>query len=123
MTLEMNDEEFDVLVEEAIAAIPQVALDAMSNVVFFIEDEYSPLPGEDKNAEILGLYEGTSLTERDLDWATGALPDQITIFKNPTLRACETREEVVREIGITVMHEVAHHFGIDDQKLHDLGWD
>ncbi|UTT39929.1 metallopeptidase family protein [Glutamicibacter mishrai] len=122
MLSEISDDEFEQLVEQAIDAIPEAAFAMMDNVIFFIEDEYTPQPGEPENLEILGLYEGVALTERDSDWGVGALPDQITIFKNPTLRACETREEVVREIGITVMHEVAHHFGIDDEKLHDLGW-
>ncbi|PQZ98852.1 hypothetical protein CQ010_07465 [Arthrobacter sp. MYb211] len=122
MDLEMSDDEFDELVQAALDGIPESAVTMMDNVVFFIEDEYEPLPGEAKNTEILGLYEGVALTERDLDWASGALPDRITIFKNPTLRACETRDDVVREVRITVMHEVAHHFGIDDEKLHDLGW-
>lgn len=118
----MPDDEFDALAQEAIDAIPQQALDMMDNVVFFIEDEYEPLPGEPENTEILGIYDGVALTERDQGWKAGALPDRITIFKNPTLRACETREDVVREIKITVMHEVAHHFGIDDARLHELGW-
>lgn len=122
MNLEMRDDEFDELVQAAIDAIPQSAKELMDNVAFFIEDEYTPLPGEPENTEILGLYEGVSLTERDFDWAAGALPDQITIYKNPTLRVCETRDDVIREVRITVMHEVAHHFGIDDEKLHDLGW-
>lgn len=122
MALEMSDDEFEQLVEQAIDAIPKAAFAVMDNVIFFIEDEYSPRPGEPKNLEILGQYEGVALTERDLGWSAGALPDQITIFKNPTLRACKTREDVVREIGVTVMHEVAHHFGIDDHRLHALGW-
>ena len=122
MNLEMSDDEFDDLVQSAVDSIPQSAIDMMDNVIFFIEDEYEPLPGEPKTTEILGLYEGVALTERDLGRASGALPDRITIFKNPTLRACETREDVIREVRVTVMHEVAHHFGIDDDKLHDLGW-
>lgn len=122
MDLSMPDEEFDALVERAIEAIPQPFMEIMDNVVFFVKDEYEPLPGEQENGEILGIYEGISLTERDQDWAAGAMPDHITIFKNPTLRSCASSEEVVREITITVMHEVAHHFGIDDEKLHELGW-
>lgn len=53
----------------------------------------------------------------------GALPDRITIFRNPTLAICETREDVVEEVAVTVVHEIAHHFGIDDDRLHELGWD
>lgn len=122
MLLNISDDEFEQLVEQAIDSIPDSAIAMMQNVIFFIEDEYTPRPGEPKNVEILGLYEGTALTERDSGWDAGALPDHITIFKNPTLRACETHQDVVREIRITLMHEVAHHFGIDDEKLHALGW-
>ncbi|MGP9526722.1 MULTISPECIES: metallopeptidase family protein [Micrococcaceae] len=122
MLLNISDDEFEQLVEQAIDSIPDSAIDMMQNVIFFIEDEYTPRPGEPENLEILGLYEGTALTERDSGWDAGALPDHITIFKNPTLRACETYQDVVREIRITLMHEVAHHFGIDDEKLHALGW-
>lgn len=122
MDLEMSDDAFEALVQQAIDAIPESIFAMMDNVIFFIEDEYTPEPGEPENPEILGIYDGISLTERDLDWTAGALPDRITIFKNPTLRICKTTDDVVREVGITVMHEVAHHFGIDDAKLHELGW-
>ena len=76
----------------------------------------------DDDPELLGLYEGVPLTERDHMWAAGALPDRITIFRNPTLAICETREDVVEEVAVTVVHEIAHHFGIDDDRLHELGW-
>lgn len=122
MDLEMSDDAFEALVQQAIDAIPESIFAMMDNVIFFIEDEYTPEPGEPENREILGIYDGISLTERDLDWAAGALPDRITIFKNPTLRICKTTDDVVREVGITVVHEVAHHFGIGDAKLHELGW-
>lgn len=72
--------------------------------------------------DLLGIYEGTPLTERDAWWAAGSLPDRITIFRGPTLRMCESEDEVVEEVAITVVHEVAHHFGIDDARLHALGW-
>jgi predicted Zn-dependent protease with MMP-like domain len=55
-------------------------------------------------------------------WGAGALPDRITIYMNPTLRMCESVEEVVEEVLVTVVHEVAHYFGIDDDRLHELGW-
>lgn len=122
MDLEMSDDAFEALVQQAINAIPESIFAMMDNVIFFIEDEFTPEPGEPENREILGIYDGVSLTDRDLDWAAGALPDRITIFKNPTLRICKTADDVVREVGVTVMHEVAHHFGIDDAKLHELGW-
>ena len=67
------------------------------------------------------MREGTPLTERG-DWYAGVLPDRITVYRGPTLRLCEDREEVVREVEITVVHEIAHHFGIDDERLHALGY-
>nr|WP_196791437.1 metallopeptidase family protein [Motilibacter aurantiacus] len=89
----------------------------MRNVAVVVEEE----PPED-DPELLGLYEGTPLTERG-EWYTGVLPDKISVFRGPLLRMCETREEVVEEVLVTVVHEVAHHFGIDDDRLHELGWE
>ena len=70
---------------------------------------------------LLGLYEGIPLTERAAG-TRATLPDRITIFRLPTLAICDTREEVVEEVHITVVHEIAHHFGIDDARLHELGY-
>ena len=67
------------------------------------------------------VYEGTALTDRGWDYA-GVLPDRITIYRLPTLQVCDTETDVVDEVAITVVHEIAHHFGIDDQRLHELGW-
>jgi predicted Zn-dependent protease with MMP-like domain len=114
--------EFEDAVDDAIDRIPESLARAMSNVAIFIEEEYVPRPDEDPDTELLGLYEGTPLTERDSWWAAGSLPDRILIFRQPILRMCETREEVIEEVLITVIHEVAHHFGIDDERLHELGW-
>jgi len=75
----------------------------------------------DGEPELLGVYDGTPLTERG-DWYAGSLPDRITIFRFPTLRICDTEQDVVEEVEITVVHEIAHHFGIDDERLHDLGY-
>ena len=82
-----------------------------------------PQPGEDPDTVLLGLYEGVPLTERDSWWDAGSLPDRITIYRQPILDICSSREDVVEEVAITVIHEIAHHFGIDDQRLHELGWD
>ena len=116
--LKLTTEEFDVAVGDALDAVPADLLDLMNNVVFLVEDE-PPLD----DPELLGLYDGTPLTERYEGWAAGALPDRITIFRGPTLRMCRTREEVLDEVSVTVVHEIAHHFGIDDERLHELGWD
>ncbi|MFJ5956084.1 metallopeptidase family protein [Paenarthrobacter sp. NPDC092416] len=119
---EMSPEEFEEAVSDALNMIPPKAASAMDNVAIFIEDDYTPQPGEDPDTVLLGLYEGVPLTERDSWWEAGSLPDRITIFRQPILDICSTREEVIEEVAITVIHEIAHHFGIDDDRLHELGW-
>ncbi|GLW29964.1 hypothetical protein Areg01_29040 [Actinoplanes regularis] len=113
--VEMGRERFEELVGEALDEVPAELLSLMNNVVFLVEDA-SP-DGDD----LLGLYEGTALTNRGWDYA-GVLPDRITIYRLPTLRVCDTEDDVVEEVAITVVHEIAHHFGIDDHRLHELGW-
>jgi predicted Zn-dependent protease with MMP-like domain len=113
----MTQAEFEEAVGDALDAVPADLLDLMDNVVFLCEDEP---PAEDP--DLLGVYDGVPLTERDSFWAAGSLPDRITIFRGPTLRMCATREDVLHEVAVTVVHEIAHHFGIDDDRLHELGW-
>jgi predicted Zn-dependent protease with MMP-like domain len=114
--IEMSRERFEELVNDALDGIPAELAALTDNVVVLVEDEP---PADDP--ELLGVYDGTPLTERDTRYA-GMLPDRITIFRNPTLRMCASAEEVVEEVRITVIHEVAHFFGIDDDRLHDLGY-
>ncbi|MCA1783667.1 MAG: metallopeptidase family protein [Dermatophilaceae bacterium] len=113
----VTPEEFEESVSGALDAVPPALMDLLDNVAFFVEDE----PAEDQPEDLLGIYEGVPLTERDLGWS-GALPDRITLFSGPLSRMCADREELEDEITITVVHEIAHHFGIDDDRLHDLGW-
>jgi predicted Zn-dependent protease with MMP-like domain len=114
----MSRKDFEDAVADALDGIPPELARLMDNVVVLIEDD-----GPADEPELLGLYEGTPLTERDSWWATGALPDRITIFRRPTMEVCESAEDVAEEVRITVVHEIAHHFGIDDDRLHELGWD
>lgn len=114
--IDVSEAEFENLVAAALEAVPVELARLIDNVVFVIEDT---APEDDP--DLLGLYEGIALTERDSRYA-GVLPDRITIFRQPTLRMCDSREEVVEEVTITVVHEIAHHFGIDDDRLHDLGY-
>ncbi|MFI6076600.1 metallopeptidase family protein [Actinoplanes sp. NPDC051343] len=114
--MEMSSERFEELVGEALDEVPVELLSLMNNVVFLVED--SPPGGGD---DLLGVYEGTALTDRGWDYS-GTLPDRITIFRLPTLKVCNTETDVVDEVAITVVHEIAHHFGIDDNRLHELGW-
>ncbi|WP_326963824.1 MULTISPECIES: metallopeptidase family protein [Arthrobacter] len=122
MPFEISREEFEEAVDDAIDRIPDDLARAMNNVAIIVVEEYEPLPGEPSDTELLGLYEGTPLTERDSWWEAGSLPDRISIFRGPLMRLCESQEELVEEILVTVVHEIAHHFGIDDDRLHELGW-
>jgi predicted Zn-dependent protease with MMP-like domain len=115
--VQMSDEDFEAAVDEGLEMIPDELLDLVDNVVILIEEEPT---GDDP--ELLGLYDGIALTERG-NYGFGELPDRIFIYRGPTLRMCETVEEVRDEVAITVVHEIAHHFGIDDDRLHELGWD
>lgn len=111
----MSRERFEELVGDALDEVPPELLALMDNVVVLVEDD------PESGADLLGLYEGYALTARGWDYA-GVLPDRITIYRNPTLRICHTEDDVVDEVATTVVHEIAHHFGIDDERLHALGW-
>ncbi|MGB3483883.1 MAG: metallopeptidase family protein [Mycobacterium sp.] len=115
MSVRMSRQRFDELVSDALDLIPAELASATDNVVVLVEDRNLEEP------ELLGLYEGVALTERDSFYA-GSLPDTITIYRGALLQMCDSEEQVVEEVAITVIHEVAHHFGIDDDRLHELGW-
>ena len=105
---------------DALDAIPDELAAAMDNVVVIVEDRPSAeLAAE--HGELLGIYEGTALTERSV-FDTMTLPDRIVLFREPLCAICDTEEELVEEVLVTVVHEVAHHFGIDDERLEELGW-
>jgi predicted Zn-dependent protease with MMP-like domain len=116
VAIDMSPEAFDRLVAEALDEVPRELAALIDNCVILVED-YPP-PGE---PDLLGLYDGVPLTERGETYA-GALPDRILIFRQPTLALCDSLEQVVEEVHITVVHEIAHHFGIDDARLHELGY-
>ena len=114
--VEMTRERFEELVSEALDTVPLELSRLIDNVVVLVEDDAPP-----EDPDLLGLYDGIPLTERDSSYTLRA-PDRILVFRNPTLAICESEEDVVEEVGITVVHEIAHHFGMDDQALHELGW-
>ncbi|SDS99916.1 Predicted Zn-dependent protease, minimal metalloprotease (MMP)-like domain [Nocardioides scoriae] len=114
--MEIGEQEFEGLVSEALDGVPAELAALMDNVVVLVEDEP---PAEEP--DLLGLYEGIPLTQRDSAY-TFAQPDRILVFRGPLTRMCETPEELVEEVRITVVHEIAHHFGIGDHALHDLGY-
>jgi predicted Zn-dependent protease with MMP-like domain len=111
----MTRDRFEELVGESLDLIPPDFAAAMDNVVVLIEDRNPDEPS------LLGLYHGVALTHRTTDYG-GVLPDRIFIYREAILDMCEDEEDVVDEVAITVVHEIAHHFGIDDARLHELGW-
>ena len=115
--LDISRERFEELVDAALDLIPAELAARVHNLVVLVEDE--PPAGEPR--DLLGLYDGRALTDSD-GWGPVELPNQIFIFRNPLLAMCASEEELVREVEITVVHEVAHHFGIDDRKLHEMGY-
>jgi predicted Zn-dependent protease with MMP-like domain len=115
VAVRMSPQRFDELVSDALDLIPQELASAIDNVVVLVEERNPEEP------DLLGLYQGVALTERD-SWYAGSLPDTITIYREALLDVCEVEDEVVDEVAITVIHEIAHHFGIDDDRLHELGW-
>lgn len=114
--LDVTSDQFERLVAEALDSIPPDLASMVENVVVLVEDD-----APEDAPDLLGLYEGTPLPERD-EWYAGVLPDTIRLFRNPILAVCESLEDVVEEVRITVVHEIAHYFGIDDERLHELGW-
>ncbi|HJQ45139.1 MAG TPA: metallopeptidase family protein [Amycolatopsis sp.] len=115
MPVQMSEARFEELVADALDAVPAEFAEAMDNVVVLVEEHNEEAPG------ILGLYHGVALTRRTSDYG-GVLPDRISIYRRPILQMCEDEDQVVEEVLITVVHEIAHHFGIDDARLHELGW-
>lgn len=114
--LDIASEEFEAYVDEAIASVPDELLDLVDNCLLVIEDEApDDLPG------LLGLYEGIPLDHRGNSYA-GVLPDRITIYRGPLVRLCRSVEELREQVRITVVHEIGHFFGIDDDRLHELGY-
>lgn len=113
----LSDSEFEQVLDQALADIPQDLMDAVENVAIVIEDE----PPQDMPPDLLGLYQGIPLTERTA-WDVMPLPDKVSIFKGPLTRAFTTDAELRKEIRVTIIHELAHYFGIDDGRLHELGW-
>ncbi|KDE10420.1 hypothetical protein N505_0126060 [Rhodococcus aetherivorans] len=115
MAARMGDERFDELVGEALDLIPPELARAIDNVVVLVE------PRNEEEPDLLGLYHGIALTERDSHYA-GALPDTVTIYRDAILDICDSDDDVVHEVAVTVIHEIAHYFGIEDARLHELGW-
>jgi len=116
MAVELSDKAFDKAVDDALDQVPERFLALIDNVVILVEDD----PPDD-DPDMLGVYDGVPLTERGGDYGFVA-PDRIILFRNPLKAMCDSVEELVDEIAVTVVHEIGHYFGIDDDHLDDLGW-
>jgi len=121
--VEVSVARFEELVSEALDDVPDELAVHMDNVAVFVEDEPGPQQQPHEGDELLGLYEGIDLTQRG-DWGAYdmVMPDRITVFRIPLMRICRSEAELRREVTRTVIHEIGHHFGIDDDRLHELGW-
>lgn len=122
--MHMSDQEFEGVIEEALAAIPTRFTETLHNIA--IAWDYEPTAGElgglrCSDGELLGLYTGVPITQRTTSYS-GVMPDIITIFKGPHERVCDTHQEMVEQIGKTVIHEIGHYFGFDDDYLHAHGY-
>lgn len=124
--MKLGRRKFEALVARALDGLPALIGERMDNVDVVIEewpakDQYERL-GLEPEEWLFGLYEGTPLVERGIT-SNAVLPDKITIFKGPLEEACENEDQMAEEIRRTIVHEVAHHFGIDEERLRQLGYD
>lgn len=113
--MDVTRDRFEDLVADALDEIPEGLGRLMDNVAIVVRDGTS-------DGHLLGHYDGIPLTERSEGYDGMVLPDKITIYRLPILAICADEAEVVEQVRITVVHEVAHHFGIDDDRLDELGW-
>ena len=112
--VEVTSSRFEQLVADALDALPDELARLVDNVVVVVEEQAD-------DPDLLGYYEGVPLTER-YDYGSMVMPDRIVIFRRPICAMCDTEDDVVEEVMVTVVHELAHHFGIDDDRLDELGW-
>jgi predicted Zn-dependent protease with MMP-like domain len=112
----LTEEEFELLVVEQLDLLPDDMIDGLDNLVFVTEAR-----PEDGSLTLLGLYDGIALTERG-QYGYGELPDRIVLYREPLIDIAEDLEELKDQIHVTLVHEIAHFYGIDDGQLHELGW-
>jgi predicted Zn-dependent protease with MMP-like domain len=122
----MTRKSFEKLVSEAVNALPDQFLSRLDNVEIVVEDfpslDIQQIEGLESPYDLLGYYEGVPLTERD-ETASPWLPDRITVFQKPLEAICTSRLELIEEVQRTVVHEVAHYFGIEEDRISELGWE
>lgn len=109
-------DEFERLVIDELDRLPDDMVEGLDNIIFVVEDR-----PEDGSLDLLGLYDGVALTERG-QYGFGELPDRIILYREPLLDIAENLDDLKEQIHVTLVHEIAHFYGIDDQQLHELGW-
>ncbi|WP_460530520.1 metallopeptidase family protein [Humibacter ginsengiterrae] len=114
--MSMDADAFERLVVDELDALPDEMVDGLENVVFLVEDRPA-----DGSLDLLGEYDGIALTERDR-YGFGEMPDRILLYREPLLAICSDEKQLRDEVHVTLVHEIAHFYGIDDHELHDLGW-
>jgi predicted Zn-dependent protease with MMP-like domain len=113
---DIDAEAFEALVVAELDLLPDDMIDGLDNVVFVVEDR-----PEDGSLDLLGLYDGVALTERG-QYGFGEMPDRIVLYREPLLELVDDLDELKDQIHVTLVHEIAHFYGIDDTRLHELGW-
>ncbi|MGO1319896.1 MAG: metallopeptidase family protein [Galactobacter sp.] len=121
MPFQISTDLFEYAATEAFRLLPAELTAPLDNVQIFVEDRYDPAPWEHPDTQLFGYYDGFALTERGRDEA-GQLPDRIVLFKETFEHECNGWPEVVKELRITLVHEIGHHLGIGEERLHELGW-
>jgi len=114
--MEMDADAFEALVADELDRLPDDMVAGLDNLVFVVEDR-----PEDGSLDLLGLYDGMALTERG-HYGLGDLPDRIIVYREPHLAECDDLDDLRDEVHTTLVHEIAHFYGIDDARLHELGW-
>ena len=116
MGLQLDADDFEKLVIEELDLLPDDMVDRIENVAFVTEDR-----PEDGSLNILGLYQGVALTHRET-YGFGELPDRIVLYREPLLSVCDDLEQLHDQVHVTLVHEIGHYYGLDDEQLHELGW-
>ena len=112
---QVTNERFEELAAEAVASLPESLSSRMDNVAIIVEDEA-------RGRNLFGLYEGIPLTRRGISNYNAVMPDRITLYQKTICQVCANEEDVRAQVRKTVIHEIAHHFGISDPRLEELGW-